>query len=638
MAMADPCEPFRSSSRRGLTRACYGAIWAAQCTTEYWREHWHSNSETLAVYTYEEAIADVRNNRHHRCWPHSDEAENCQVAVNWLDFATSMAFTGFLPERSRVPLLGDEEFVDMVEATRFSCPVRSMLLRLLLQRMPQVLTNSSRRLAHIKMMHVGVPINVLRQFMLSNSFSRLVGQTGLFGPLKTAAEAPWHRELDGTGLAGVDECAKTGREVPSPQDFELGRTNSSSSSSSPRRSCTHLLATFYRQRDPGLDHALTKRWLDAASTADADADDSKAKSLMRVSALLAQVDLLRNLGDGPGSLLKQAGEELRAFLRRTTDWDSWMLPSRGPPQHLVFHFLDKLSLQLVVDVVVDPPNPMPSEDMLGRAMGPAINQVKMSVLPDRDIISDHIRRTGTFHCPFTFKQQLLEAAAQSFNNAGVSDGEVLRVVEVGGFLGDCILWATAWLGPSRIRALEVEPVGAATSRFRESVARNGFSDSVEVRTEPLGDGGPALFVAAAGGGGAAPANPNYYLTAAHGRGGGGTSGDESGVPRSVSGGAALLRPRALDEVLLGWGELPEGAFVDFVRVKASGFEALIVAGLHRHLAARRVRRLFAETGIEPAKKIKQFMSQWPDYELDERWGKVAGHALLVYRLHAGAGS
>ena len=48
--------------------------------------------------------------------------------------------------------------------------------------------------------------------------------------------------------------------------------------------------------------------------------------------------------------------------------------------------------------------------------------------------------------------------------------------------------AGAWLGPARFRAVEVEPVAAATARLKESLLLNGLSGVVQVTTAALGDG------------------------------------------------------------------------------------------------------------------------------------------------------
>merc|ERR1712183_1082489 len=127
----------------------------------------------------------------------------------------------------------------------------------------------------------------------------------------------------------------------------------------------------------------------------------------------------------------------------------------------IWHFLDKLALPLRVVVDVEKPLNHPP---------PKIPQVDMSVLPDHDIISNHLRRERKFHCPSLFYNLEAESSVANTMVPGHIT-EPVRIVEVGGFLGDCVLWAGAWLGIGGVKALEVEPVTAATVRLKESLAR-----------------------------------------------------------------------------------------------------------------------------------------------------------------------
>ncbi|CAE8637775.1 unnamed protein product, partial [Polarella glacialis] len=249
--------------------------------------------------------------------------------------------------------------------------------------------------------------------------------------------------------------------------------------------------------------------------------------------------------------------------------------------HLVWHLLDKLSLDLRVQVEVHAPF-----GMTGVAHMPSL---WMSLLPGRDIVSDSVRNTGEFHCPGLFRQLVATAASAQPAES------TLRVVEVGGFLGDCLLWAGAYLGPDRLQALEVEPVAAATSRLRQSLAEAGFASAVSVTTEAVGDG-EEYGAFAVGASGHVPANPNFE------------------VKRGVSAEAAAAqhgrlrrRLRSLDEILEEW--LEPGAVLDLVRVKAAGSEPAILRGLQRHLAAVQVRQLMVTSNSNGIAEIRDLMAR-----------------------------
>ena len=90
--------------------------------------------------------------------------------------------------------------------------------------------------------------------------------------------------------------------------------------------------------------------------------------------LLANADHQRNLGEPYETALKDGVRELKsAYRHKYCVPDS--LPDQGPVQHLVWHYLDKLSLDLEVTLEVLPPP--------GCTACPAavIPYVSMSVLP-----------------------------------------------------------------------------------------------------------------------------------------------------------------------------------------------------------------------------------------------------------------
>eukprot|EP00933_Yihiella_yeosuensis_P038055 TRINITY_DN32020_c0_g2_i2.p1 TRINITY_DN32020_c0_g2~~TRINITY_DN32020_c0_g2_i2.p1 ORF type:complete len:296 (-),score=48.63 TRINITY_DN32020_c0_g2_i2:126-1013(-) len=115
----------------------------------------------------------------------------------------------------------------------------------------------------------------------------------------------------------------------------------------------------------------------------------------------------------------------------------------------------------------------------------------MSVLPYRDVVSDHIRATGRAHCPRRFQDVVLEAVSSAIATSETTTTSAasatasspttppststtatatlqrsVKVVEVGAFLGDCALWAaSAFAG---VESLAVEPFMESASRIQRS--------------------------------------------------------------------------------------------------------------------------------------------------------------------------
>jgi len=347
-----------------------------------------------------------------------------------------------------------------------------------------------------------------------------------------------------------------------------------------------LLAAFYRYRDPGLPPAMMGCLI------------SSKDGLSKASGFLAKADNLRNLGMRYEESLVSGFAALRRWLGSEVPMES-LLPNQGPPQHLIWHFLDKLSLPLQVTVQVQAPE--------GYLRLPAVPQLSMRLLPDHDIISDHIRRTATFHCPGHFMQLVGQAAASKSD-----DNLPLRIAEVGGFLGDCILWAVAWLGTKRLRALEVEPVAAAMARFKQSLATAGLEDTVTIVTEAIGNCTAQQVGIDDSCGGPRPANPNFRVLRSVPL----ANKDPAAAATVVGQGCNHHKLRCLDEVLKTWTSLKPGEVIDLVRVKAAGSEPLIIAGLHEHIAGARVQRILVETGKPEADEINALMTQFPHYRFD----------------------
>eukprot|EP00401_Gymnodinium_catenatum_P006646 CAMPEP_0117592474 /NCGR_PEP_ID=MMETSP0784-20121206/72095_1 /TAXON_ID=39447 /ORGANISM="" /LENGTH=548 /DNA_ID=CAMNT_0005394285 /DNA_START=96 /DNA_END=1738 /DNA_ORIENTATION=+ len=548
--MPDPCAS--AVEGRGVSRACYAKVWKTYCATAFWREQWRHHKHAFQTFTYDRLVQDTLGHRPYRCYPQENTREVCHRLAVWLDWAPTLLHSGFLPEVNAGTSIADEEFVDMADVSRNACPLQNMALRILLQKAPELFANSTRELAVRRGLHRGAPLEALHAALARTPPERMIQERGLFGALRAASEAPFARMLRRRGFDGVDDCARIGfhSRVCNGRNGPDGTSNAT------------LLAAFYRHRDPGLPPAFIARL-------------TEDEDMLMLSGLLADVDRRRNTGMDYSEQLRHAFDMFTSYIAGGNRVEASLPVERRPPQHLLWHFLDKLSLPIIVSVKVDVPR--------GAAV-PHMAEVKMSVLPDRDLVSDHVRRMRDFHCPGFFRRLAVEASEAW----SVADGPV-RVVEVGGFLGDCLLWMLAWLGPERLRALEVEPVAAATERLKDSLARGGFSKSVDVVTEALGDG--SAKNTAAGGGGLAPANPNFA----------------AGAKRGMVLQRRRLQP--LDEVLEAWSGLEPGAVVDLVRVKAAGHEALIVAGLERHLEAARIRRLLIETNVLRAPAIKQLFAR-----------------------------
>lgn len=427
-----------------------------------------------------------------------------------------------------------------------------------------------------------MPFQILRNTLFDTAPQRLLQERGLLSALRASSEAPFAKELRQHGAVSVDKCASIGFRSRKCDGHRVASHRNAS-----------LLAAFYRQRDPGFSPAFIARL------------KGSDNPLMKVSGLLAEADRRRNLGKAFAHELNVAFDELRNFLYMGFPIES-LIPTKGAPQHLIWHFLDKLSLQLHVLVEVKSPFDGPA---------PQLSEVKMSVLPDHDIVSDYVRRMGEFHCPSLFTKLVAEAAA-----AGTWTGTApLRVLEVGGFLGDCLIWAAAWLGPARLKALEIEPVAPATRRLAETLAWAGFSDAVSVVTEAVGDGNTHELGVTAGGSSTVAANPNFGVQCA-------------GL-KAMGGRCARVKHRSLDEILTMWLDFPSDAVLDLVRIKAAGSELRIVSGLRQHFAAGRVRRLYVQTVHKEA--VQRLFEQWPHYRFDEALfdlHKGRTSQGLVYRL------
>eukprot|EP00401_Gymnodinium_catenatum_P005867 CAMPEP_0117598064 /NCGR_PEP_ID=MMETSP0784-20121206/75201_1 /TAXON_ID=39447 /ORGANISM="" /LENGTH=523 /DNA_ID=CAMNT_0005400497 /DNA_START=103 /DNA_END=1674 /DNA_ORIENTATION=+ len=244
---------------------------------------------------------------------------------------------------------------------------------------------------------------------------------------------------------------------------------------------------------------------------------------------------------------------------------------------LCWYFLDKLTLPQVVPVRVSPPRGTDPSSLHRQV-------IHMFVMPGRDLVSDYVRRTATFHCPSVFGDELTQ----------VGQGELRQrtcytVAEVGGYLGDCLLWASAWLGP-RLCTLLVEPVSAATKRYASSLRHNGLPQGPRMEIRSVAVRGNATQTLP---GFLAPmSNPNTYHW------------DLSTAP-------------TIDDEFSAWLPRIGDDLVDLVRIAATGpYQIDMLAGMSLHMARGRVRRLLVQTSdckeAEAKRTGLQLASLFPD--------------------------
>lgn len=166
-------------------------------------------------------------------------------------------------------------------------------------------------------------------------------------------------------------------------------------------------------------------------------------------------------------------------------------PADQPPEHDVESLLEKAQ-----SVARDAPSrwslltsPWPlwryvdkigAEPMVNVSSGSA--HFWMYVFPHRvssdGLISNRIRATRRPYCFDLFQTEVRRLAVVR------PQSSVLRLVEAGPHIGDCLLWAAAEFG-ERVQGLAVEPVDQVVSRFRKSVEANAFQ--IELHRGWLGD-------------------------------------------------------------------------------------------------------------------------------------------------------
>lgn len=428
----------------------------------------------------------------------------------------------------------------------------------------------------------GVPFEMSLLFVRQLTPAKVRVLSVVFSAMRLLMEAPLLCQLQSQGVRGIEECVRLNFRPRCCHWSVPGHGN------------TSLVGAFYRHRDPGMPQAVLERLTRGGGP------------LSEAWRLLAEADGRRNLGQEYSSVIWAGLEELRRasvgkFEVAGPALALLLPPVAGPPVHLVWHLLEKLSLENSVTLpVIVPEGCRANFASCNPSLAAVMPTIELSLLPGHDAVSDSVRELFDFHCGRDVKHTITTAASEA-------SGHNFFFVEVGGFLGDCLLWAGAFLGPARFRALEVEPNVAATGRLLESASRAGFASSVMIHREALGDGQSYRVMPNSGG------DPVWTLC------------DLDTHPRSPGKKGCVYRQlRTLDDVVSSWDALPAGALLDLVRIKTQGSERLVIRGFQRHLAAGRARRLHVELGIEESDELIQAMK--PRYrlelELTVRQGRV----------------
>jgi len=275
---------------------------------------------------------------------------------------------------------------------------------------------------------------------------------------------------------------------------------------------------------------------------------------------------------------------------------------------LPLHLLDRLCLAQEVLVKLRSPTRLTTwtsgrgttgvENRTGvLAAHTGMRRLRMSILPYRDVVSDHIRATGTVHCPRRFQMLVIDAVAKH-----QAHGNPVRVVELGAFLGDCVLWAAASF--TAVAAVAVEPFAEAARQLRRSA-------------EPLGSRLQVITAAAGSQMGTwrvekeADATQHYFTSSGHYAGAGAVqwSTCEQLISSESADVDATLPPLphaynisviqkeecvnfiTLDSLFesLGWSEE-----VDVVRMMVIGNEVAALEGARGALRRRTIKRISVE--------------------------------------------
>eukprot|EP00929_Paragymnodinium_shiwhaense_P054207 TRINITY_DN27161_c0_g1_i1.p1 TRINITY_DN27161_c0_g1~~TRINITY_DN27161_c0_g1_i1.p1 ORF type:complete len:610 (+),score=100.51 TRINITY_DN27161_c0_g1_i1:115-1830(+) len=497
---------------------------------------------------------------------------------------------------NRWQLMG--KIIDAAASLRTVCRPLYVGLRMLMTRAPKLFSMSDLNQAEATGLLKPMSYDELWDIVLTFDGVRRQ-EDSVLAVLRILSEVPVVEGLRETRQSTLDQClqvAFTGGHCMLPK----------------HRGNRSLWLSFYRHRDPGLPEHMIAELSDRVQAQRPSASaTSVGAALLRTTGLLARADRERNLGsESWKESLRVAIEVLRISVRPFRSLVELLPAPQMFPTHLVWQLLDKLSLPNVV--------PLRCTGWGSEQTSPVVH---MSVLPDRDLVSDSVRFQRLFHCPRSVRAFLVKASATKKKQE--ESTRPTTFVEVGGFLGDCMLWAGGGLGKD-LKGLEIEPVAAATNRMHESLQRADLSDSVQVLTEALGDGRYYQMCGGTGdNAGTNLANPNFGL---HKRGN-----------RTCE----LRRLRTLDEAIADWYEtLPatkaagtrtlsssaspaDRPPIDLLRIKTGKSCFRIAAGLEQTLRTGSIQRLLIEECYRPQRlPLLKFLAKFPEYRLltkDDCW-------------------
>ncbi|CAE8593213.1 unnamed protein product, partial [Polarella glacialis] len=193
------------------TRNCYRAIWTLHCTSEFWRENWRHNAPSLQDYTYDELVSEVHAHKWFRCIPPARVPSFCSQGEFYLQALPTLLSNDFLAGSPGIgwdtTSMSAETFVDLVDSSRDACPMVHLSLRLLLQKVPQVLQNSTMVMAKHRRFHLGAPLWQIPQFPLSS----LQQSPPVLAALHLASLAPLAHDLrQQSGRVFIESCVRCG--------------------------------------------------------------------------------------------------------------------------------------------------------------------------------------------------------------------------------------------------------------------------------------------------------------------------------------------------------------------------------------------------------------------------------------------
>jgi len=188
-------------------------------------------------------------------------------------------------------------------------------------------------------------------------------------------------------------------------------------------------------------------------------------------------------------------------------------------------------------------------------VGPGGNRdsIPVSIPEGRGVIPMRLRNDLSFHCPASFLN-VVKHVLHEYHGP-------IRVVEVGGFTGDCVLWADSPVdGEHRVRSLEIEP-HEAVANLRRTLGWLDAESRITVRQLAMSNFSGWVRHSAGEG------DRDYTWLAP------GKIGEADACDHGVEG---CLEFSRLDVVMQEWAG---DEVVDVLRIKANGFELDILSGL-----------------------------------------------------------